>query len=66
MCASYGIKLIDCCRESLSSDSSSLDTAVSTRIMKMGLRLAVWLGRMYSMVVKSGISSAGSCWGAMC
>jgi hypothetical protein len=46
--------------ESFNSESSSLEIAVSTSKIKIGFKLAVVLGKMYSIVVKSGISSAGS------
>jgi len=66
MCASGGIKPILYCSESFNSESSSLARAVSTNNMKIGFRLAVVLGKMYSIVVKSGISSAGNYCCVMC
>jgi hypothetical protein len=55
------MKLIDYYSESFSSASSSLKIAVSTIIIKIGLVLGFDLvsGRMYSIVLNSGISSAG-------
>ena len=63
------MKLIDYWRESLSSLSSSESTAVSTKITKIGFAGAGWPatgGKMYSIVVKSGMSSAGSCYSLIC
>lgn len=59
--ASGGMKLIDCYKESFNSASSSLCTAVSTIRIKMGLVFGLDLdsGRMYSIVLNSGMSSAG-------
>lgn len=53
-------------KESFNSVSSSLGNAVSTNRMKIGFKLPVYVGKMYSIVVKSGINSAGSCAGAIC
>jgi len=59
--ASSGMKLMDYWSESFSSASSSLGTDVSTISKKMGLLACwFWFGKMYSMVVKSWMSSAGS------
>ena len=65
--ASVGMKFNDYCNESLSSASSSLSTDVSTMMIKIGL---VWLactfdGRIYSMVVKFCMSSAGRVYSVM-
>ena len=62
MSESSGMKFIDCWRESFSSASSSLYTQVSTISKKIGLAFGVYLfsGRIYSIVVNSAISSAGS------
>ena len=64
--ASSGIKLILCCKESLSSASSLELIAVSIIKKKMGFEAwALVSGKMYSMVVKSWMSSAGSYSGEM-
>lgn len=59
--ASGGIKLIDYYSESFSSANSSLCTAVSTINIKIGLVFGFDLvsGMIYSIVLKSGMSSAG-------
>jgi hypothetical protein len=60
--ASYGINVIDYYSESLSSASSSDCTQVSTTNKKMGLAFGDYLvsGKIYSIVVNSGINSAGN------
>lgn len=65
--ASSGMKLIDCYNESFNSASSSLWTAVSTTSKKIGLVLGLVFvsGKMYSMVVNSLMSSAGSVYSDM-